>query len=75
MGGSNDKKIYKVAKEIGVLDKILFGSDYPLIPMIRYIKEIGNSGLTLEEQAKILGENAQKLLDMKEDLIKGVNYN
>ena len=58
-----------------MVDKILFGSDYPLITMKRYIKEIENSGLASEGQAKIFGENAQKLLDMKEDLIKGVNYN
>lgn len=64
-----DKKIYKVAKEIGVLDKILFGSDYPLIPMKRYIKEIESSGLALEGQAKIFGENAQKLLDMQQESV------
>lgn len=58
-----DKKIYKVAKEIGVLDKILFGSDYPLIPMKQYIKEIESSGLNPQEQAKVIGENAEKLLN------------
>ena len=62
-------KIYKVAKEIGVLDKILFGSDYPLIPMKRYIKEIESSGLASEGQAKIFGENAQKLLDMQQESV------
>ena len=60
-----NKNIYKVAKEIGILDKILFGSDYPLIPMKRYIKEIEDSELKPKEQAKILGKNAQKLLNIK----------
>lgn len=59
-----DKKIYKVSRELGVLDKILLGSDFPLIPMKRYLKEIGNSGLTLDEQSKITGENARKLLNI-----------
>ncbi len=59
-----DKSIYRVAKEIGILDKILFGSDFPLISMKRYIKEIENSGLNPNEQAKILGENALQILEI-----------
>ncbi len=59
-----DKKIYQVAKEIGILDKVLFGSDYPLIPMSRYLEEIANSGLNEEEQALVSGENARALLKL-----------
>ncbi len=59
-----DKKIYKVAKDIGVLDKVLFGSDYPLISMNRYIKEIADSGLSKSEQALVNGENAKALLKL-----------
>ncbi len=59
-----DKKIYKVAKEIGILDKVLFGSDYPLIPMKRYLKEIAISGLNDMEQALVCGENAKDLLKL-----------
>ena len=57
-----DKNIYKVAKDIEVLDKVLFGSDFPLLPMKRYLQEIAESGLTQEEQALIKGENARRLL-------------
>lgn len=57
-----DKKIYNVAKEIGVLDKVLFGSDYPLLPMSRYIEEVAKSGLSELDQALVNGENARKLL-------------
>lgn len=60
-----NKTIYNVAKEIGVLDKILFGSDYPLIPMKQYIQEIKSSGLEIQEQAKVFGKNAQNLLNIK----------
>lgn len=59
-----DKKIYKVAKDIGILDKVLFGSDYPLIPMKRYFKEIAISGLNDMEQALVCGENAKDLLKL-----------
>lgn len=59
-----DKKIYKVAKEIGILDKVLFGSDYPLIPMKRYLKEIAISDLNDMEQALVCGENAKDLLKL-----------
>ncbi len=57
-----DKAIYRMAKEMGLLDKILFATDYPLIPMDQYIKDVEDSGLSLEDQYKIFGENAQRLL-------------
>lgn len=60
-----DKNIYKVARELGVLDKVLLGSDFPLISMTRYLNEIKNSGITAKEQAKITGENARRLLKIK----------
>lgn len=59
-----NKNIYKVAKEIGILDKVLFGSDYPLLPMGKYIKEMEDSGLSPAEQALIQGKNAQRLLKL-----------
>ncbi|HHV38361.1 MAG TPA: amidohydrolase family protein [Tepidimicrobium sp.] len=59
------KNIYKVAREIGVLDRILFATDYPLIPMNQYIEDVETSGLNREEQSKVLGENAKKLLGKK----------
>lgn len=59
-----DKKIYKVANEIGILNKVLFGSDYPLIPMKRYIKDLASSGLKEKEQALVTGENAKALLKL-----------
>jgi predicted TIM-barrel fold metal-dependent hydrolase len=43
-------------------DKILFGSDYPLMSQNRVIAQVQSAQLTKEDKAKILGANAQKLL-------------
>ncbi len=59
-----DPKIYQVVKEIGVLHKVLLGTDYPLISPARYLKEIKNSSLTEEEAAMVCGENARKLFSL-----------
>jgi uncharacterized protein len=57
-------RIYEqIVKLIGE-DKILFGSDYPLLEQSRMIKEIKIQNLTEEMKIKILGENARKLLDI-----------
>jgi uncharacterized protein len=56
-------EIYRYAVEIMGLEKILFGSDFPLLPLDRYQKEMDQAGLYPEEQGAILGQNAQKLLN------------
>jgi len=43
-------------------EKVLFGSDYPLIAHRRYLKEINGTGLPDETKAKILWSNAAGLL-------------
>jgi len=43
-------------------DKILFGTDYPLMHQNRVISQIQSSELAEENKARILGANAQKLL-------------
>ena len=55
-------EIYKIAAQIGILDKILFGTDYPLLKPARYFKELNQSGLKPDEIKKICGENAARLL-------------
>ena len=56
------QKIYGVAREIMGAEKILFGTDYPLISPQRYFRELEESGLSKEDQEKILGLNFLKLL-------------
>jgi predicted TIM-barrel fold metal-dependent hydrolase len=51
----------QVAQLVGA-DKILFGSDYPLIPQRRFLKEIAALDLSVETKSKILSGNAKKLL-------------
>lgn len=51
--------VYLALKALGMLDKIMLGSDYPLVTCKRYIREVASSGLTKKEQEMILGENAE----------------
>ena len=54
-------EIYRVAAEIAGDDKILFGTDYPLIAPDRYYREIGAAGLSEPARQKLLGVNAASL--------------
>jgi len=47
-------------------DKILFGTDYPLMHQNRVLAQIQASQLPEEDKARILGANAQKLLQLDE---------
>lgn len=55
-------QIYSLAVKIVGPGRILFGSDYPLIPSTRYFGELEQSGLPGHIQAKIKGQNAKHLL-------------
>jgi predicted TIM-barrel fold metal-dependent hydrolase len=47
---------------VGV-EKIFFGTDFPLISPRRYFKELEESGLSRQDQEKILGLNFTRLID------------
>jgi len=55
-------QIFPQVSDIIGSDKILFGTDYPLISQKRIIAQIQSSELAEEDKAKILGDNALKLL-------------
>jgi predicted TIM-barrel fold metal-dependent hydrolase len=59
-----DPEIYRYAVEIAGPDKILFGSDFPLLKPARYFKELENAGLTQTQIDAISGLNAAKLLNL-----------
>jgi predicted TIM-barrel fold metal-dependent hydrolase len=59
-----DPRIYRYAKEIAGLDKILFGSDFPLLKPARYFKELQKTGLSQDEIDSICGRNAARLLKL-----------
>ena len=58
------KKIYAIAREIVGVEKILFGTDFPLISPRRYFKDLEESGLSKEDQEKLLGLNFSKRFDL-----------
>ena len=55
-------EIFEQMSRIIGSDKILFGSDYPLVPQNRVLAQIQSAQLPEEDKARILGANAQKLL-------------
>ena len=57
-------EIYKIAGEIVGFERILFGSDYPLLKPGRYFKEMATANLTEQAIQKISGENALTLLGL-----------
>ena len=61
--------IYKVAIGIVGPEKMLFGSDWPLLAPQRVIEHIKAAGLSQAEINCILGENAQRLFNPEENKI------
>jgi predicted TIM-barrel fold metal-dependent hydrolase len=59
-------EIFEQVSHIIGSDKILFGTDYPLMHQNRVITQIQSSRLTEADRTKILGANAQKLLCLNE---------
>jgi predicted TIM-barrel fold metal-dependent hydrolase len=57
-------KIYAIACRVVGSDRILFGTDFPLLSPQRYFQELRESGLPEEDQKKILGLNLARLLAM-----------
>jgi len=59
-----DPVIYKYAVDILGSDKILFGSDFPLLKPSKYFEEMGKAGLSKDQIESICGRNAEKLLKL-----------
>ncbi len=57
--------IYEIAVNIVGPEKILFGSDYPLLKFSRYMDSVNNTGLPENQKKNILGENAARLLRLE----------
>jgi hypothetical protein len=55
-------EIYPLAAQIVGAEKILFGTDFPLLRPGRYLKEIEAAGVSVEDRKSILGNNARELL-------------
>lgn len=57
-----DPKIYEIAIRIMGSEKILFGSDYPLLQPARYFNELGPLDLGPKDRLNVCGLNAARLL-------------
>jgi predicted TIM-barrel fold metal-dependent hydrolase len=55
-----NKAIYGAALTLGLGEKILFGSDFPLLPQSRYLAQLAS--MPQLEKDRILGGNAEQLL-------------
>jgi uncharacterized protein len=50
--------IYDMANRAGVMDKVLFGTDFPLLAPDRYYRDLDASGLDADRKQAVLGDNA-----------------
>ena len=57
-------EVFRVFREIGILHKVLFGSDFPLLSIGRYKTYFQKSGLFDDELDLVLGKNACRLLNL-----------
>ena len=57
-------EVYRYAADLAGIDKILLGTDFPLLKPVRYFNELKASGLTADEIAQVCGGNAARLLKL-----------
>ena len=56
-----DPEIYNMAIQADVIDKVLFGTDFPLLTPDRYYADMDKSAMTPAHKRQVLGENALAL--------------
>jgi predicted TIM-barrel fold metal-dependent hydrolase len=56
--------VYRLALELAGTDRILLGTDFPLLEPQRYFKEMDQAGLTAEQRKAVCGDNAARLLGL-----------
>lgn len=61
-----EPRIYRLVAEMVGADKILFGSDYPLLAQGRVLAELRDTDLTDADRALILAGNARRLFSIKD---------
>jgi len=57
-------EVYRIAGELLGFEKILFGSDYPLLKPDKYFREMAEAGMSSEALGMVKGENAARLLGL-----------
>jgi predicted TIM-barrel fold metal-dependent hydrolase len=64
--------IFECVAQIVGAEKILFGTDNPLIAPSRIITQIESAELPQESKERILGDNAQRLLEWRESAVSSL---
>jgi len=59
-----ENRIYNLAVRLAGENKILFGSDYPLISQVRALKHLGEAGLDGNIRQQLLADNACRVFGM-----------
>jgi len=59
-----DERMWRAAVDVIGSQKILLGSDYPLLPPRRYIRQMQQVGLDAQAVADICGNNARRLFQL-----------
>jgi predicted TIM-barrel fold metal-dependent hydrolase len=59
-----DPEVYQIAIKFAGIDKILFGSDYPLLAPKKYFSEMEQSGLAKDQIDSICGLNAKHIFNL-----------
>ena len=59
-----ENRIYPYARDLVGIDKVLLGTDYPLLKPTRYFNEMRESGLDPSEMDAVCGDNAARLLNL-----------
>jgi hypothetical protein len=70
-----DAGVYQIADQTVGIDKVLFGSDYPLLPPRAYFKDMAAAGLSKAQMDKIKGENAKQLFEQSLEIVHQNNLN
>lgn len=59
-----DPAVYEVAALAGAMDKVLFGTDFPLLTADRYYRDLEAVSMTDEQKRMVLGGNARELFGL-----------
>jgi hypothetical protein len=57
-----DPRVFEMACSLLGPQKVIFGSDYPLLSLPRYLKDLDLANIPASTRADVLGGNAQRLL-------------
>jgi uncharacterized protein len=69
-----DKRVFRQVVDLVGIDRVLYGSDYPLLlypreqrvpEFKRFLNDLVTAGLTIEEQEKVLGKNFLRLVGVQ----------